>query len=569
MWGLHDVWGKPLPPRVFSDGRDQKEVVDEILQEFDDHDLVLFRGAVGSGKSIIGVTVAGVLGRGLINVPVKPLQEQYCRDYGARLKILLQGKKLKIRSILGRDNFTCQFKPKFKCGFKKLPCTAVLPKGVSRLDIASHCPYWSPIYRRKSERLKKILDADILEYPGIKGKCFIYRRKAGCGYYDQSLAYKEADVIIYNNAKWIIDTVIGRKPLVDVEIIDEADMFLDQLTLRTSVSAKTLTGLLDGAEFNKEEKEAFIHAVNGVKKDLVEFISKVAEKVASPLNMECEELLKRIIELAELADSEYATGIRIRLMNILNYGESAGFFREGDRLVLFVPEPAIVFRSIRENSSSKMLLMSATMHSPQVFARVFKCDDFGWVEGETKFPGRIYPRRTGKEIRVGWKSWNTRRFREAYWKVLDHILKLAERPTLVQIHSYKYLPEKAEEISALSENIPTQDFVRSIDQDRSISSFRNGGKGILFSTKTDRGIDLPDGMCRSIVLLKYPFPDLSDPIFQIMRARLGPDVFWSYYHDIASRDFIQQLGRGLRNEDDWIELWSPDKKVHLELRKRF
>ncbi|MCD6138887.1 MAG: hypothetical protein J7J91_10065, partial [Deltaproteobacteria bacterium] len=43
--------------------------------------------------------------------------------------------------------------------------------------------------------------------------------------------------------------------------------------------------------------------------------------------------------------------------------------------------------------------------------------------------------------------------------------------------------------------------------------------------------------------------------------KLGDKVFWQYYHDIAEREFIQTLGRGVRHENDWIELWSPDKTV--------
>ena len=67
-------------------------------------------------------------------------------------------------------------------------------------------------------------------------------------------------------------------------------------------------------------------------------------------------------------------------------------------------------------------------------------------------------------------------------------------------------------------------------------------------------------------MLKFPFPDMNDPILKAMKLKLGDKVFWQYYHDIAEREFVQTLGRGVRHEEDWVELWSPDKSVFGYLR---
>ena len=69
-----------------------------------------------------------------------------------------------------------------------------------------------------------------IKYLGADGKEYIfYHRKPGCSYYDQYLAYKKADVIIFNAAKYKAEMSLGRKPMTEVEIIDEADEFLDGL----------------------------------------------------------------------------------------------------------------------------------------------------------------------------------------------------------------------------------------------------------------------------------------------------------------------------------------------------
>ena len=63
-----------------------------------------------------------------------------------------------------------------------------------------------------------------------------YHRKKGCSYYDQYLAYLDADTIIFNSAKYLAEFSIGRKPATDVEIIDEADEFLDSLSNQVHVT---------------------------------------------------------------------------------------------------------------------------------------------------------------------------------------------------------------------------------------------------------------------------------------------------------------------------------------------
>ena len=89
VWGLRNNNGEKLNPWKFSNGKNQEVVIDEILDSFDDNNLVFLKGSVGSGKSIIASTVCGAMGRGIINVPVKILQDQYKLDYEGRLNINL------------------------------------------------------------------------------------------------------------------------------------------------------------------------------------------------------------------------------------------------------------------------------------------------------------------------------------------------------------------------------------------------------------------------------------------------------------------------------------------------
>ncbi len=72
---------------------------------------------------------------------------------------------------------------------------------------------------------------------------------------------------------------------------------------------------------------------------------------------------------------------------------------------------------------------------------------------------------------------------------------------------------------------------------------------VLISPSMDRGVDLPEDLCRFVVLLKVPYPYLGD--IQISRrlysAKDGP--LWYAIQTI--RTIVQATGRGVRSEDDY------------------
>jgi Rad3-related DNA helicase len=572
VWGLYARNGEKLKPWVFSNGKAQDAVIDEILEAFESSDVVFLRGGVGSGKSIIAATICGAMGRGIINVPVKALQEQYQEDYEGRLRIRLGEKSLGIQILKGRDNFICErhCERGYRCSRKSLVCTVPLDSETPRWRVAKECPHWGPIYPVKIRSLLDSVKCQLREYPSVIGKQFIYLRKDACGYYAQNTAYADADVILYNNAKWQADTAIGRKPAVDVEVFDEGDLFLDGLSTRTRITAGTLMRLDKECRIVREElikndmrqEAAELEAkLEGVKREFEELLRGTKSDAPHELIGAIEVYLEFLLEFLSSLRTEYADGLGMRLENLLRYRGDAYFFTEAGGITFFISDPSIVLHGLRERSAKKLLFMSATLQAPRVLEDIYNLEDFTYVEGEPKMQGRIYPMHIGGENQVNWRNWKKEGFRKRYWETLSRILARAKRPTLIQIHAYQYLPE--DDSYPL---LPTQEYLRKMNQEESIAMFKLGKEELLFSTKTDRGIDLPDDGCRSIVLMKYPFPGMRDPLFMVMRKKLGEEAFWSYYQDLAWREFQQQIGRGLRNPGDWVEVWSPDLLVHKRLR---
>jgi Rad3-related DNA helicase len=93
----------------------------------------------------------------------------------------------------------------------------------------------------------------------------------------------------------------------------------------------------------------------------------------------------------------------------------------------------------------------------------------------------------------------------------------------------------------------------------------------------NRGVDLKGDLCRDLVLVKFPLPDISDPKLQAIKRKFcgkyGPEIgegaFWRYARDCARRTLLQQVGRGLRAPDDWVRVWTTDEAVLDFLRARF
>ncbi|MEE8358716.1 MAG: helicase C-terminal domain-containing protein, partial [Candidatus Hydrothermarchaeales archaeon] len=559
-------------PRRFSNGKTQMDVVDDVLEEFESHNIVLLKGVVGSGKSPMGIHVAGAMGRGLINVPLKPLQDQYKADYEGRLRVLVDGAPLRINVVKGRNNFRCPHMAgrgrHLWCSSKELLCTVALDRETPRYKIAKRCPYWSPVYPYKIDSL----DCDILEFESIGGKQFFHRRREGCGYYDQFESYLKSDILVFNNAKWYFETIMRRKPKVDIEVFDEADLFLDSLTMKTVLSARKVDMLVKEAKTVRDslasddasKGDRILRIAEDFKRSFSGFLEKRNDNTPYDYDDEAGSVIHALTNLLKTLDTDLSNSILLEVKRILEYKDMVSYYISwyNPKVTFFIPQPEIILKEFLSNSAEKTLFMSATLQSSNVLKSIFGLDDFGFVAGETKQPGKLYVRRVGREKSVNHSNWKQKGFQEEYWRTLSKILVTSKRPTLVQVHSFKYLPDDNR-----YPDIPSRKSIKEDDQEESLKSFIRGGRSLIFSTKTDRGVDLPDDTCRSIVLTKYPFPDLNDPVLRVMRKRMSEVPFWNYYRDIAKREFYQQIGRGLRSEDDWLEVWSPDMKVHEELRK--
>jgi Rad3-related DNA helicase len=139
MWSLYEnnQFQKPklLPPLVFSNTKNQEDIVKEVIKAIDEgHKVIFIKGVCGTGKSAIALNLARHFKKTSIVVPIKSLQEQYENDYTDKNFILKKdSNKLKISVIKGRQNFSCKFND-CKSDNPELPCTIeILQKNAEKI----------------------------------------------------------------------------------------------------------------------------------------------------------------------------------------------------------------------------------------------------------------------------------------------------------------------------------------------------------------------------------------------------------------------------------------------------
>lgn len=602
-WSLYQG-EKPLDPLKFSNGKTQEIVVKEIVDLIKEGNKVIFlHGTCGTGKSSIALNVARSVGKTSIIVPVKALQKQYEEDYMGKMSVLKKnGQKMKIAMLTGRENHDSILFPGKSCADPSLPENIKITEknysqlmdyykenpfinykenlkieSIKRMSIAPSNPYWSPILPSDFE-LNTLKDAHKKHYMGANGREYtFYHRKKGCSYYDQYLAYFTADVIIFNAAKYLSELTLGRKPQTEVEIIDEADDFLD--------------GLFQQQELNLSRFAASLkmilpenHKAQQTKQKIIDFL-ELEEKNKKALGIDTsiiysinETKIRQIFETI-LQSPELQAEVSLEEINYSNRAiEAARIFKDSlDEVYLTYKkeEDNLMISLVSTNLSGKLqeiintnkalVFMSGTLHSKEVLKNIFKIKDFKIVEAETFNLGSVEIIKTGKEFDCKYSNFSSKtNSREQYLRALSSCIEKSVKPTLIHVHAFQDLPNENEKKNFDTRNIiSSEKLIQTQSEDKSgkeINTFKTGLINSLFSTKCSRGVDFPGNMCNSIVFTKYPNPNIGDIFWKVLQEK-HPEYFWDFYKDKAKREFFQRIYRAVRSHDDHVFVLSPDARV--------
>jgi len=546
---------------VYDDGRNQLDVINDVLNALDDHDIVQLQGAVGTGKSNIALHVISEKKKGIISVPTKILEEQYVDDYcgdGVYKIVTRLDMSMDVNNLRGRTNFPCLNPPRHikdtlvTCGHEALYCTRPLIEPETRAEVAQACLHWSPVY--SPTMLPEAFNSynmKTFKYDSISGSKIYFEAKKPCPYYAQFIHFVPEGAIIMNSSKWEAETWIGRKPRVPVEIIDEADMFLDSLSYKTSLSNWDISKIEKARIFDEQE-------TSYAEREIGQLYQKYRGKPEMELTTapDLESFVNGICMAIEGSSEPTLATLSFKLDVLLKFKEYVYFVAIDARnitgFMFFIARLDITLNELRKRSG-KIVLMSATAHSPENLQNIFNIAPPKIIAQDDN-PGTLYLMTPAdyKLPKITHRTWDKLQIQQEYHRILEHQLRVATKPCYVLVHAMRYLPNA---------------YKRNNDESRDTYWKRSKHKGVRFSTRMDRGIDLKDDQCRSIILLKYPIPNISDVLKKAQRKLLGETVFWKYINDMADRDLLQQCGRAIRHKDDWCQIYSPDRKSVNRLRQ--
>jgi hypothetical protein len=636
LWNLYEK-GKFLEPLKFSNGKTQEDVVRETLNAIKEGNKIIFiHGKCGTGKSGIALNIAKELGKSSIVVPSKALQQQYKRDYEENKYILnSKKKKLKISVITGRNNHKCKFLEDNKNAIpeqkkevnsklydifegrrerlneliskdlsadnRNIPCKIEIKEknferlkeyikqnnklniknfnkvsDIKRMSVAPVCPYWSPVVPEEYDA-KNLDEKEKIKYRGLQGKnFFFYRRKPGCGFYEQFNSYIDSDIIVFNSLKYKLESALNRKPCTEVEIIDECDEFLDSFSNQRNINIDRLQNSLTHAVVHEEESFQIIREINELlnhlkrnnqvndlirKKDIIE-LKKTSLYDLFKIFIKNSEFTEEIDEESYVHD----VNSTIRMFDEFLDESYVIFEKKEDNLIASIVTINLA-KKFQEmvNKNKIIILMSGTIHSQDVLSDIFGIEKFKIIDAETENPGQIKILRTGMEMDCKYSNFSSGKAeRKKYLEALDKCIEVAKKPVLIHVNSFGDLPDKFErENFELKHSITREDLYEIQNRDKEgeiIKKFKDGKINILFSTKCSRGVDFPGDECRTIVFTKFPNPNVQDAFWKILN-RTNPQKYWSFYKDKARREILQKIYRGLRFKEDEVFLMSPDSRV--------
>jgi len=592
-----------LKPLLFSNNKTQEDVVSEVINAIGKGKKIIFiRGVCGTGKSAIALNIANKFEKTSIIVPGKALQKQYKDDYSSEKYVLKNNhKKLKIKVITGRANHKCLYRSNCSADQYDLPCKIEIKeknldklreylrennrvkkdlelKDIRRISVAPVCPFWSPVIPSEYDFP---LGGEKRKYTGLKEIPFtIYNRKKGCTYYNQFNSYIDSEVIVFNSAKYLLETVMNRKPKTDIEIIDECDEFLDSFSNIKRLNLNRLLSSLINVFSDDPDLDHVIRKIIELVRDLIQqgnmrMFSKDIDEVK---NTGVYDLLKYFLDYPQLVeiideDSYCHTAYETALDFEDFLDETFVNFSFEDRGVIVniaTTNLAKKFKELAEKNNI-LVLMSGTIHSESTLKNIFGISDFAVIDAETINQGKIEIKETGREVDCKYENFSSGNLsREDYLIALDTSVKLSVRPSLIHVHSFDDLPSEQEKINFNLNSLITkerlQELQKNDNENERIEEFKRGNKDVLFTTKCSRGVDFPGEQCNSIIFTKYPNPNVQSIFWKVLR-KTHSAYYWDFYKDKAFREFLQKIYRGVRSKDDHVYILSPDKRVLDAVRK--
>lgn len=490
-----------LPAKFTSFAPEQIRAIVEVVAAFDETNVVVLDAPTGSGKTVIAEAVRRI---------VQTRRALYvCHSLGLQDQFATDFPYAKV--IKGRSNYRTGRYPK---RFPWVSC--------------GDC-----------------------EWRQDRPECSLCEAKDRCPYEKAKIRALGAELAVANMAYALTEwNGPGRFSGRDLVIVDEADLWEPAVVEHISV---------DVSERRMRQFGWVTPSKVTVVGSWLEWLGDHLPKAKSLLEVETDEkqqkYLERLISQLEVVQKGMKDGLPYAYMG-----------RTGGLAVGF--KPAYVGDYCKDavwRHGKKWLLMSATVISAESLLKSLGYEgSYRLVTCPSTFPTknrRVVVRPTVNMARLENYDDRLKTLTDAILREVD-----GERGRIV-IHTVSY--SLARDIHrVLERELETRQvytYTMATARAGAISDYKREAGSILVAPSADRGIDLPDDLCRLCIIAKVPFPNLGDRMVS-MRLHMRGGQVW--YTATTIRTIVQMAGRGVRHKDDWCRTVILDSQFNANVWSR-
>ena len=540
----------------------QDKVLDELDQALkSDYKFIFLEAPTGFGKSAVAVTLARFLGSSHICTSTKDLQTQYNRDFPY------------LSEVKGRNNFPCIIKEDMgireSCEYG--PCLkdddfdCIYKTRMSDYDVKSEGTIYENIDINKYA-LKKYYDKAKEHSQLVKIEW------QPCHYYHQKWISIKSSHTIYNYKYFLSDLFyssgVNKRKLL---ILDEAHTLESEVSSFKNIifSKESLVRFFPKINLpdNKQtDVETWIDFCTGLKEQFTRYVEKSANILGSGDNSQDMHVSEKNLIDAINYEKNLFTFLEDLRINKENWLVTNITKNEIDnKLSRIKLEPLVVSSYFTDifDKGSVSLLMSATILSKENLCNAvgLKNEDVKFIRVDNSdFPIKNRPIYL---MNVAWL--NARTMSESLpniVKVLDNLLSVHKNDKGI-IHTTSY-----SQVQFIKNNLSKENLSRLIetnpkfDRNEMILKHAQSTKPtVLISPSMFLGVDLKDDLSRFQVIVKVPYPDLTDKKVSVLKQR---NPKWYEWNTILR--LIQAYGRSVRNADDYANTYILDSSVSFLLK---
>jgi Rad3-related DNA helicase len=494
----------------------QLQIIEDIVEAIENgYKYIILEAGTGTGKSVIGATLAKMYESSYILTMTKQLQSQYKQDFDFPL-------------VKGRGNFFClQDNLDSTCDIGTCKTTPSSSKFFCQYGVGKNPTLGSTE-----------------AFEDSYGGSVFYNSDAHCHYWEQKTNSIKSPITLMNYDYAILElNYVKHFSPRSLMILDEAHNIEDKLMrtmevnlynkrLEKDISKSIAPETLKQGELKDWilEIEAIYEAYKDI--DIKELSKNKADRIVSTISK-----LKQLKENLEKEPSNWVIdssdyGVSFKPLRVHHYAKDY-LFKHAD----------------------VCLFLSATILSHKMFSKWLGLNPNEVYHIKVDSPFEVKHRPV--ELKLAGKM-SANRIKQTAPKTIPILKEILDKHKddkgLIHTHSYKcqqYINKNLLNSRLISHG--------SMNRETVLNHFEEDENPlVLVSPSMSEGVDLPYDKCRFQVIYKVPFPYLGDKQVNMRRKK---DQRWYAYKTVMT--LMQAYGRGMRAEDDSCYTYILDSDINM------